>query len=73
MGKKSKQKKQTHNPHSVGQKLEKPENTKNKKLSFDKIIFAAFVIVFFIICMVKTPISGAVGSLWSLLPPIVAI
>ena len=44
---------------------------KNKYLS--KIIFALIVVVFVICCMIQAPISSAVGSLWSLLPPIVAI
>ena len=38
-----------------------------------KIIFALLVTVFLICCMVTTPISEAIGTLWSLLPPIVAI
>ena len=44
---------------------------KNKYVS--KIGFALIVVVFVILCMVQAPISDAVGSLWSLLPPIVAI
>ena len=44
---------------------------KNKYLS--KIIFALIVVVFVICCMIQAPLSSAVGSLWSLLPPIVAI
>lgn len=44
---------------------------KNKYLS--KIIFALIVVVFVICCMIQAPLSGAIGSLWSLLPPIVAI
>ena len=38
-----------------------------------KIIFAAAMLAFLICCIAAAPISGAVGSLWSLLPPIVAI
>ena len=44
---------------------------KNKYLS--KIIFALIVVVFVICCMIQAPLSSAIGSLWSLLPPIVAI
>ena len=44
---------------------------KNKYVS--KIGFALIVVVFVILCMIQAPISDAVGSLWSLLPPIVAI
>ncbi|SFD05413.1 Na+/H+ antiporter NhaC family protein [Ruminococcus albus] len=44
---------------------------KNKYVS--KIGFSLIVVVFVILCMVQAPISDAVGSLWSLLPPIVAI
>lgn len=43
------------------------------KKYLSKIIFAAIVLVFIIACMILTPISDAIGSLWSLLPPIVAI
>lgn len=38
-----------------------------------KIIFAAAMLAFLICCIAASPISDAVGSLWSLLPPIVAI
>ncbi len=38
-----------------------------------KIIFALAVVAYIIICAVVTPITEAVGSMWSLLPPIVAI
>ena len=44
---------------------------KNKYVS--KISFAMIIVVFVILCMIQAPISDAVGSLWSLLPPIVAI
>ncbi len=44
-----------------------------KKKNLSKIIFALIVAVFIICCRVQAPVSGAVGSLWSLLPPIVAI
>ncbi|MBQ8787003.1 MAG: Na+/H+ antiporter NhaC family protein [Oscillospiraceae bacterium] len=43
------------------------------KKHLDKIIFGLLVIVFIIACAVTAPITEAVGSLWSLLPPIVAI
>ena len=44
---------------------------KNQYLS--KIIFAAIVVIFTVCCAIQSPVSSAVGSLWSLLPPIVAI
>ena len=44
-----------------------------KKKYLSKIIFALIVVAFIICCMIQAPISEAVGSLWSLLPPIVAI
>ena len=44
-----------------------------KKKNLSKIIFALIVAVFIVCCRVQAPVSGAVGSLWSLLPPIVAI
>lgn len=43
------------------------------KKHLSKIIFAALMLVFLICCIKAAPISAAVGSLWSLLPPIVAI
>ncbi len=43
------------------------------KKYLSKIIFAAIVAVFVIVCFIVTPITEAVGSLWSLLPPVVAI
>ena len=50
-------------------KTKKQQKFKN----IDKIIFASLVIIFIVACFANAPISGAVGSLWSLLPPIVAI
>lgn len=38
-----------------------------------KIIAGAFIVVFFIGCCIQAPVSEAVGSLWSLLPPVIAI
>ena len=43
------------------------------KKHISKIIFALLVAVFIICCAVQAPVTQAVGSLWSLLPPIVAI
>ncbi len=37
------------------------------------IIFILLVAVFVICCMVNAPVTGAIGTLWALLPPIVAI
>ena len=44
-----------------------------KKKYLNKIIFALIIAVFIICCFIQSPITGAIGSLWSLLPPIVAI
>ena len=44
-----------------------------KKKYLSKVIFGLFIVAFIICCFVQSPISEAVGSLWSLLPPIVAI
>ncbi|MBQ8941362.1 MAG: Na+/H+ antiporter NhaC family protein [Firmicutes bacterium] len=46
---------------------------KEKKNYASKVIFLLIIVIFFIACMIQAPITGAVGSLWSLLPPIVAI
>ncbi|MBS7369762.1 MAG: Na+/H+ antiporter NhaC family protein, partial [Oscillospiraceae bacterium] len=43
------------------------------KKYLSKIIFALIVVAFVIACAVMTDISSAIGSMWSLLPPIVAI
>ncbi len=43
------------------------------KKYLSKIIFAVIMLAFLICCMISAPISNAVGTLWSLLPPIVAI
>lgn len=43
------------------------------KKYISKIIFALIIVVFVIACAVSADISNAIGSLWSLLPPIVAI
>lgn len=43
------------------------------KKYLSKIIFAVVMLTFLVCCMISAPISNAVGTLWSLLPPIVAI
>ncbi|MBQ8119731.1 MAG: Na+/H+ antiporter NhaC family protein [Ruminococcus sp.] len=43
------------------------------KKHISKLVFAAFILVYIIGCFIQSPISDAVGSMWSLLPPIVAI
>lgn len=43
------------------------------KKNLSKIIFAVIMLAFLICCMISAPITNAVGTLWSLLPPIVAI
>lgn len=37
------------------------------------VVFAVFIAAFVVCCLVRTPLAEAVGSMWSLLPPIVAI
>ena len=43
------------------------------KKHLDKIIFGLLVVAFIVACAITAPITEAVGTLWSLLPPIVAI
>lgn len=43
------------------------------KKYLSKIIFVLAVIAFIIACAISAPIEQAIGTLWSLLPPIVAI
>ncbi|MBR5514309.1 MAG: Na+/H+ antiporter NhaC family protein [Ruminococcus sp.] len=43
------------------------------KKHLSKFIFALLVVVFTICCAVSAPVTEAAGTLWSLLPPIVAI
>lgn len=43
------------------------------KKYLSKIVFTLLVAAYLICCIVVTPISQAIGSMWSLLPPIVAI
>ena len=43
------------------------------KKYLSKIIFALIVAAFTVCCAINAPVTDAVGSLWSLLPPIVAI
>lgn len=43
------------------------------KKYLSKIIFAVVMLAFLVCCMISAPISNAFGTLWSLLPPIVAI
>lgn len=38
-----------------------------------KIIIALFIVLFIVGCCIQAPITQAVGSLWSLLPPVIAI
>ncbi len=44
-----------------------------KKGVTSKIIFALIVVAFVIVCFIQSPITSPVNSLWSLLPPVVAI
>lgn len=44
-----------------------------KKGITSKIIFAMIVAAFVILCFIQSPITSPVNSLWSLLPPVVAI
>lgn len=43
------------------------------KKHLNKLIFALAVLAYLICCIVVTPITEAIGSMWALLPPIVAI
>ncbi len=43
------------------------------KKHIGKIITGLFIIAFLIGCFIQAPITEAVGSLWSLLPPVIAI
>lgn len=44
-----------------------------KKGVTSKIIFALIVVAFVVVCFIQSPITSPVNSLWSLLPPVVAI
>lgn len=44
-----------------------------KKGNYGKMAVIAAMLMFLVCCFIQSPISGAVGSLWSLFPPIVAI
>lgn len=43
------------------------------KKHIGKFITGAFILAFIIGCFIQAPITEAVGSLWSLLPPVIAI
>ena len=43
------------------------------KKHISKVIFAVFILAYVVCCFIQAPITDAVGSMWSLLPPIVAI
>ncbi len=43
------------------------------KKHLGKIIIGLFVVAFLVLCIILAPITEAVGTLWSLLPPVVAI
>ncbi len=43
------------------------------KKHLSKLIFVLLVAAYLICCIIVTPVSGAIGSMWALLPPIVAI
>ena len=43
------------------------------KKYLSKIIFALIVIIYIVCCAIQAPITEAIGSMWSLLPPVVAI
>lgn len=55
----------------VGFGMEK--GVKNMKKYASKIIFSLIVVVYIIACCIQAPITEAISSLWSLLPPVVAI
>lgn len=43
------------------------------KKHLGKIIIAVFMVAFIICCFIQAPLNEAVGSLWSLMPPVIAI
>lgn len=43
------------------------------KKHLGKIIIAVFMVAFIICCFIQAPMNEAVGSLWSLMPPVIAI
>ncbi|MBP3854211.1 MAG: Na+/H+ antiporter NhaC family protein [Ruminiclostridium sp.] len=43
------------------------------KKYISKIFFALIVLIFMVCCIIQAPVTEAAGSLWSLLPPVVAI
>ena len=43
------------------------------KKYISKIVFALIVVAFIVCCCIQAPITNGIGTLWSLLPPIVAI
>lgn len=43
------------------------------KKHLSRLIFVLFILAYVICCFVQAPMTEAVGSMWSLLPPIVAI
>ena len=43
------------------------------KKHLSKFIFAAIILIFIICCAALTPVTEAIGSMWSLLPPVIAI
>lgn len=45
----------------------------NMKKYLSKIIFALLLVAFIVVCALTAPITSAIGTLWSLLPPVVAI
>ena len=49
------------------------EVTKTLKKYLSKLIFVLIIAAFIIVCAVTADISSAVGTMWSLLPPVVAI
>lgn len=49
------------------------KGVKNMKKYASKIIFSLIVVVYIIACCIQAPITEAISSLWSLLPPVVAI
>lgn len=43
------------------------------KKHIGKLITILFILAFFVACIIQAPITEAVGSLWSLFPPVIAI
>ena len=53
--------------------MNKPKIGQFLKSNLKNIIFILLILAFTVCCAINAPITGAVGTLWALLPPVVAI